>query len=109
MIWATYVSVTKVIKTYFVHKLIYSIPTHVSCCKCYNSPSCYSARLNHTSLYPTQDEIISSSYVTAHYLKYIVKYTGKVYTVGPQGLAQELDAVGIPNFGTGVRVNCMFF
>ncbi|KAK2177474.1 hypothetical protein NP493_597g04018 [Ridgeia piscesae] len=52
----------------------------------------------------SEDEIISSSYVTAHYLKYIVKYTGKVYTVGPQGLAQELNAVGIPNFGTGPDV-----
>ncbi|KAI0220478.1 Glycerol-3-phosphate phosphatase [Lamellibrachia satsuma] len=48
-----------------------------------------------------EDEIIGSSYVTAQYIKHTLKYTGKVYIVGPRGLAQELDAVGIPNFGAG--------
>ena len=40
--------------------------------------------------------------MTAHYIKHTLKYTGTVYAIGSSGLKQELDAVGIPNFGTGV-------
>ena len=47
--------------------------------------------------------------MTAQYIKHTLKYTGKVYIVGPRGLAQELDAVGIPNFGAGVRMHLICF
>jgi len=41
------------------------------------------------------DEIYAAAYVTAEYLKHKLKYTGKVYCIGSQGLADELKLCNI--------------
>jgi phosphoglycolate phosphatase len=46
------------------------------------------------------DNIVTSSYVTAQYLKQI-GVDGKIYLLGPKQLAQELDNVGIEHIGFG--------
>lgn len=46
------------------------------------------------------DSMITSSYVTAHYLKQI-GFDKKAYVIGPSQLAKELDDVGIQHLGVG--------
>ncbi|KOB78039.1 putative 4-nitrophenylphosphatase [Operophtera brumata] len=48
----------------------------------------------------TQDEILSTAYLVAHYLKGI-GFTKKVYLLGSNGIAEELKAVGIRHTGVG--------
>lgn len=52
-----------------------------------------------------QDEIFSSAYATALYLKNILKFPEdkKVYVIGEKGLEDELDSVGIKYRGGTVR------
>ncbi|XP_044764325.1 glycerol-3-phosphate phosphatase-like [Coccinella septempunctata] len=47
-----------------------------------------------------KDEIISSAYLTACYLKSI-NFQGKVYVVGSEGISQELDEIHIKHIGVG--------
>uniref|UniRef100_A0A0K8TSQ9 Putative phosphoglycolate/pyridoxal phosphate phosphatase family n=1 Tax=Tabanus bromius TaxID=304241 RepID=A0A0K8TSQ9_TABBR len=51
----------------------------------------------------TQDEIISTAYVAAQYLKNR-NFDKKVYVVGSTGITKELDAVGIQHTGVGPDV-----
>lgn len=48
-----------------------------------------------------QDEILSTAYLAAHYLKGI-GFTKKVYLLGSNGIGEELKAVGIRHIGIGV-------
>lgn len=49
-----------------------------------------------------QDEIYGTSYAVAYYLKEILKFDKKVFTIGTTGMTQELDELGIPHTGSGV-------
>ena len=49
-----------------------------------------------------QDEIIGSAYVTAQYVKNVLKYEGKVLVVGSSGLEGELSEAGYESTGAGV-------
>ena len=48
-----------------------------------------------------QDEIFSSAYATAAYLKYIIGFPEekRVYVIGEKGIEDELDSVGIKHCG----------
>lgn len=48
-----------------------------------------------------QDEIVSTSYLAANYLKN-VGFNKKVYVIGSKGMTQELEAIGLKYTGTGV-------
>lgn len=48
-----------------------------------------------------QDEILSTSYLVAHYLQGI-GFKKKVYLLGSNGIGDELKAVGIEHIGVGV-------
>lgn len=45
------------------------------------------------------DQMVSTSYIAAEYLK--AKGVQKAYVIGSTGISQELDKVGIENFGIG--------
>ena len=51
-----------------------------------------------------QDEIYGTAFVAAYYLRNILKFpvNKKVYVLGMQSMADELDQMGIVNFGVGV-------
>ena len=46
----------------------------------------------------------------AYYLKEIIKFDKKVFTIGTTGMVEELDALNIPHTGSGVGwiVNTLF-
>lgn len=50
-----------------------------------------------------QDEILSTAYLVAHYLKGI-GFRKKVYLIGTNGIGEELKAVGIRHTGIGVCI-----
>lgn len=54
-----------------------------------------------------QDEIFTSAYATAAYLKTILKFPEdkKVYVIGEKGLEDELDSVGIKRCGGTVSID----
>lgn len=54
--------------------------------------------------YCTQEEIVSSSFVMAQYLKQ-QGFNKKVYVVGTSGMTAELDNVGIAHTDIGVRLS----
>lgn len=50
-----------------------------------------------------QNEIISTSYLAANYLK-DKGFNKKVYVVGSKGIGQELDNIGVKYTGVGVNI-----
>lgn len=48
-----------------------------------------------------QDEVISTAYLTACYLKDL-NFQKKAYIIGAQSISEELKAVGIDSIGFGV-------
>ena len=50
----------------------------------------------------SQEEIYCTSYAVAYYLKEILKFDKKVFTIGTTGMVEELDALNIPHTGSGV-------
>lgn len=54
-----------------------------------------------------EEEILSTAYLTAEYLKSI-GFNKKAYVVGSEGLVLELDRVGISNIGVGVNFSLQF-
>lgn len=52
-----------------------------------------------------QDEIFTSAFASAAYLKSVLKFPEdkKVYVIGEKGIEDELDAVGIKHSGGTVR------
>jgi len=46
--------------------------------------------------------MVPASYVAAHYVKHILKVTGKVFLLGQQGLLEEMVLQGIDVTGPGV-------
>ena len=50
-----------------------------------------------------QDEITTSGYAAAQYIKNELKFSGKLYVLGSPALSQELTEAGIENIGAGVR------
>ena len=49
-----------------------------------------------------QEEIYGTAYAVAYYLKEILKFGKKVFTIGTTGMVEELDAMNIPHTGWGV-------
>ena len=49
-----------------------------------------------------QEEIYGTAYAVAYYLKEILKFDKKVFTIGTTGMVEELDAMNIPHTGSGV-------
>ena len=50
-----------------------------------------------------QDEIYSSGYAAAYYIKHVARLEGKVYVIGSPGLVEELNKENIQHVGFGVR------
>ena len=63
-------------------------------------------RGNFSFVFYTQEEIYGTSYAVAYYLKEILKFDKKVYTVGTTGMVEELDELKIPHTGSGVGFIC---
>lgn len=61
----------------------------------------YMAKCQKMGLPVHDDCVISTAHATAHYIKNVIKYEGKVYCIGSTGLAQEFDALGIKHIGIG--------
>lgn len=47
------------------------------------------------------DRILTASYATALYLKHVANINGSVYIIAKQGMKEELNDLGINNFGSG--------
>lgn len=56
-----------------------------------------------------EDDIFSSSYAAAYYLKNVVKFPreNKVYVVGMKGITQELEIAGIDWIGSELESKCV--
>lgn len=63
----------------------------------------FSITMNSLGYKAKPDDVLSSAYLVARYLKSI-KFNKKVYVVGPEGISKELDSVGIKNTGAGVSI-----
>ncbi|KAL4707693.1 hypothetical protein ACJJTC_014874 [Scirpophaga incertulas] len=60
----------------------------------------FAAKAQQLGFIASQDEILSSAYLVAHYLKGI-NFNKKVYLLGSNGIGEELKAVGIRHIGVG--------
>ncbi|XP_028172569.1 glycerol-3-phosphate phosphatase isoform X2 [Ostrinia furnacalis] len=60
----------------------------------------FAAKAQELGFIASQEEILSTAFLAAHYLKGI-GFTKKVYILGSNGIGEELKAVGIRNFGVG--------
>ncbi|XP_059053890.1 glycerol-3-phosphate phosphatase [Achroia grisella] len=60
----------------------------------------FAAKAQQLGFIASQDEILSTAYLVAHYLKGI-GFTKKVYLLGSNGIGEELKAVGIRYIGVG--------
>ncbi|XP_060802705.1 glycerol-3-phosphate phosphatase isoform X2 [Amyelois transitella] len=60
----------------------------------------FAAKAQQMGFIASQEEILSTAYLAAHYLKGI-GFTKKVYVLGSNGIAEELKAVGIRHIGVG--------
>nr|XP_058960703.1 glycerol-3-phosphate phosphatase-like [Pocillopora verrucosa] len=49
-----------------------------------------------------EEEIYGTAYAVAYYLKEILKFEKKVFTIGTTGMVEELDAMNIQHTGSGV-------
>lgn len=54
-----------------------------------------------------KEEMIGTSFLSAHYLKSI-GFKGRIYVIGGEGITNELDAFGIPYVPVGVSCNNPF-
>ncbi|XP_077995078.1 glycerol-3-phosphate phosphatase-like [Glandiceps talaboti] len=61
----------------------------------------YLQKLTKLGFQAKQEDIVCTASAAASYLKHTVKLQGKVYLIGMEGMAEELDLVGIPYTGTG--------
>ncbi|XP_065835361.1 glycerol-3-phosphate phosphatase-like isoform X2 [Oscarella lobularis] len=61
----------------------------------------YSQKFDRLGMKATPEEVISTAYASAQYLKGKVPSKGKVYLIGSTGLIKELDEAGISYIGTG--------
>ncbi|XP_049874031.1 glycerol-3-phosphate phosphatase [Pectinophora gossypiella] len=60
----------------------------------------FAAKAQQLGFVATPEEILSTAYLAAHYLKGI-GFTKKVYLIGSNGIGDELKAVGIRHLGIG--------
>ncbi|XP_047027283.1 glycerol-3-phosphate phosphatase-like [Helicoverpa zea] len=60
----------------------------------------FAAKATQLGFIANQDEILSTAFLVAHYLKGI-GFTKKVYLLGSNGIGEELKAVGIRHIGVG--------
>ncbi|XP_053607028.1 glycerol-3-phosphate phosphatase isoform X2 [Plodia interpunctella] len=60
----------------------------------------FAAKAQQLGFEASQDEILSTAYLAAHYLKGI-GFNKKVYLLGSNGIAEELKSVGIRHIGVG--------
>ncbi|KAK2573667.1 Glycerol-3-phosphate phosphatase [Acropora cervicornis] len=61
----------------------------------------YAKKFENFGIKVSKDEIYGTSYAVAYYLKEILKFDKKVFTIGTTGMIQELDELGIPHTGSG--------
>lgn len=55
----------------------------------------------------SQEEVFCTSYITAHYLKHILRLRGRAYLMGMPGFARELDMMDVSYTGVGVSGGCL--
>ncbi|XP_030029593.1 glycerol-3-phosphate phosphatase isoform X1 [Manduca sexta] len=60
----------------------------------------FAAKAQQLGFIASEEEILSTAYLVAHYLKGI-GFTKKVYLLGSNGIGEELKAVGIRHIGVG--------
>eukprot|EP00731_Ephydatia_muelleri_P028177 Em0019g1050a len=61
----------------------------------------YISKFQKLGFHVNENEIFCTSYVTAYYLKHVLNFTQKVYLIGMEGFAQELNAMGLSCIGPG--------
>ncbi|CAB4004896.1 glycerol-3-phosphate phosphatase, partial [Paramuricea clavata] len=61
----------------------------------------YLEKFSRLGIEAKEDEIYSSAYAAAYYIKHVAKLEGKVYVMGTPGLVEELDKENIQHIGSG--------
>ncbi|KAJ7392631.1 hypothetical protein OS493_010282 [Desmophyllum pertusum] len=65
------------------------------------SRAAYLKKFEKFGIEASEEEIYCTSYAVAYYLKEILKFDKKVFTIGTTGMVEELDALNIPHTGSG--------
>lgn len=61
----------------------------------------YVKKFNEHGFEASPDDVFCVAYASALYIHEIMHVKGSVYVIGSQGMAEELDDIGVPNFGVG--------